>query len=227
MAISKEIVEAAYQRHAKKYDRVVKLYRLIGLHIEKHRARAVEQLWLKPGDRVLDLGCGTGLSFPLLMEKIGPEGELFGVDISSEMLACAKHRVDLAGWKNVTLVESDIAEHEFPKTLNGVFSTGVFGYLNQREEIIEKISQSLVPGGRLVIVDGKRPEKWPKWLFKLFVRISSPYGLTEEYFDARTWEVVERVFENYTFEEVYGGMLYIVSGTPSSPDTDSGAEQST
>lgn len=212
MAVPNNAVKAAYQRHARNYDRAVKLYRLIGLRIEQHRAHAAQLLHLKPGDCVLDLGCGTGLSFPLLMQQIGPEGRLIGVDLSSEMLACAQKRAQDAGWENVELVESDLSDYHFPENVNGVLSTGVFGYLNDREQVLEKIRRALVPGGRLAIVDGKRPDKWPRCLFKLFVWVSSPFGLTEEYFDARTWELVNRDFRNTSFEEFYGGMLYISVG---------------
>ena len=94
MSLSRARVEAAYQRHAKNYDLAVKVYGLVGLHIEKYRSRALELLQLKRGDCVIDLGCGTGLSFPLLMKSIGTEGHLIGVDCSSEMLACAQERVN-------------------------------------------------------------------------------------------------------------------------------------
>ena len=65
----------------------------------------------------------------------------------------------------------------------------------------------------LAIVDGKRPDRWPSSLFKLFVWLWSPFGLTEEYFDGQAWKLVERFFQDATFEEVYGGLLYISAGT--------------
>jgi demethylmenaquinone methyltransferase/2-methoxy-6-polyprenyl-1,4-benzoquinol methylase len=190
----------------------VKLYGLIGLPIEKYRSRALELLQLKRGDCVIDLGCGTGLSFHLLMNAIGKEGHLVGVDFSSEMLACAQERVKRANWENVQLVHADIAAYDFPTDVNGVLATGVFGYVIERDRTIEKISKALVPGGRLVILDGKRPERWPLWLFKFFVWCSSLFGVTEDYFDSHTWESVERFFENPTFEEGYGGLIYLSSG---------------
>jgi demethylmenaquinone methyltransferase/2-methoxy-6-polyprenyl-1,4-benzoquinol methylase len=220
MRISKEDVEAAYQRNARSYDTAVKLfYPLIGLRIGKYRKRAVECLNLKAGDIVVDVGCGTGLCFPLLMEKIGPKGTLLGVDISSEMLSRAEERVKRAGWTNVKLFHSDIATFEFPNGINSAISIGVFGYIEERGEILERIFNVLVHNGRLVILDGKRPNRWPALLFKIFVRLSSPFGLTEDYFDSNTWEIVERVFENTTFEEAYGGLLYISSGEKTRPNS--------
>jgi hypothetical protein len=69
-----------------------------------------------------------------------------------------------------------------------------------------------VNNGKVVIVDGKRPQKWPSFLFKLFVKLSSPYGLTESYFDNNTPEIVSRLFQDVTFEDMYGGLLYITTG---------------
>lgn len=213
MQTSKNKVEDAYQRNAGYYDLAVKVfYPLIGLRINTYRKKAVEYLNLKQGDCVVDLGCGTGLAFPLIMEKIGPHGKLIGVDISSAMLSVAEDRVNSAGWENVELVNSDIEEYHIPARINGVISTGVFGYLNKRERVLENIYKSLVDHSRVVIVDGKRPQKWPSFLFKIFVNLSSPYGLTQSYFDHNTPNLVSSLFQNVTFEEMYGGLLYTVSG---------------
>ena len=211
MRASKELIENAYNVHAKNYDLALKLYRLIGLNIEKYRLRAVELLQLKQGDFVLDLGCGTGLNFGPIIEQIGPQGRIIGVDISSEMLSCAKERIKTEKWDNVDLFHSDINFYKLPDGINGVISTGVFGYLTERDKILETISQRLVLGGSLSIVDGKRPNKWPSWLFNFFVWLSSPFGVTEDYFESRTWEIIDRYFQEVTFEEYYGGLIYICS----------------
>lgn len=214
---STQEVQDKYRRQAKRYDFAVQLYRLLGLHIESYRVRAVELLQLRKGDRVVDLGCGTGLNFPLIIERIGSSGRLIGVDLTPEMLECAGQRVEHAGWKNVELVESDIATYDFPDALNGVLSTGVFGYVAEYERVIEAAAQALVPGGKLVIVDGKQSQSWPSWLFKLFACVSRPFGVTPEYFRHPCWKSVERCFPETTFEEMYGGLLYISSGTTDLP----------
>ena len=213
MPISKENVETSYQRNASNYDLAVKLfYPLIGLHIAEYRRRAVEHLNLKPGDTVVDIGCGTGLCFPLLMNKIGPNGHLIGIDISSEMLSHANKMVENAGWTNVQLIHSDIAKYEFPDGINGAISTGVFGYIKERREVMERVSKALVHDSPLVIIDGKYPVNWPTWAFKIFVKLCSPFGVNEDYFKADTWKIVEELFEDTTFEEMYAGLLYISSG---------------
>ena len=177
----------------------------------------MELLRLKRGDCVVDLGCGTGLSFPLLLQEIGPEGQLIGVDVSAAMLGCARERIERSHWNNVHLVHGDIVEYNFPESVNAALSIGVFGYISERDRVMERIAHTLVPGGRVVIVDGKQPDRWPQWLFKLFVCFSSRFGVTEEYFDGRTWEPVERFFQDTTFEEVYGGLLFISSGMAAPP----------
>jgi demethylmenaquinone methyltransferase/2-methoxy-6-polyprenyl-1,4-benzoquinol methylase len=63
---------------------------------------------LKEGDGVLVFCCGTGGDLPYILNKIGEEGRVVGVDFSSEMLRLAKQRVMENGWKNVELIEADV-----------------------------------------------------------------------------------------------------------------------
>src|SRR5680860_236148 len=71
------------------------------------RIAGIRALQLKPGDRVLDIGCGTGLNFPLLREAVGPGGRIVGVDISGEMLQRSRTRAARRGWANVEVVHAD------------------------------------------------------------------------------------------------------------------------
>ena len=212
MAISKQEIKAKYQSGAKYYDFAVLLYRLIGIR-KAYRLRAVKLLRLQRGDCVVELGCGTGLNFPPIFEQIGQEGRLIGVDLSPKMLSYARDRFKRTGFKNLELVQSDIVAYNFPEGVNGVLSTGVFGYIRDYDRVIRAASHALIPGGRLVIMDGKRPERLPSWVFNIIVRLSRSFGVTRNYFDKRTWESVERYFRETAFEQMYGGMIYISSGT--------------
>ena len=213
MAISKQKVQDMYQSGAKHYDFTTILFRLIGLRMKAYRLIAIRKLSLKRGNCVIELGCGTGLNFPFLMERIGHEGRLIGVDLTQGMLDCARIRVERSGWKNVELIQSDIAAYDFPEGINGVLATGVFGYIPEYDRLIKAASQALAPGGHLAILDGKQPENLPPWLFKIVLKLGRPFGFILEYFNVRPWESVERYFKETSFETRYGGMIYILSGT--------------
>jgi demethylmenaquinone methyltransferase/2-methoxy-6-polyprenyl-1,4-benzoquinol methylase len=74
------------------------------------KRKAFERSTLKRGDDVLVFCCGTGGDFPYIIEKIGENGRIVGVDFSAEMLRQAKQRVSENGWKNIELIEADVTE---------------------------------------------------------------------------------------------------------------------
>ncbi|NIO20960.1 MAG: class I SAM-dependent methyltransferase [Candidatus Aenigmarchaeota archaeon] len=82
-------MRSSYQSAAKYYDFALRLYGLIGIR-KAYRSRAVKLLRLQRGDCIVELGCGTGINFPLIVEQIGPEGRLIGGDLAPKMLACAQ-----------------------------------------------------------------------------------------------------------------------------------------
>jgi ubiquinone/menaquinone biosynthesis C-methylase UbiE len=210
--ISRQKVQAMYQSGAKHYDFTTILFRLIGLRMKAYRLLAIKKLSLQRGNCVIELGCGTGLNFPFLMEQIGPEGRLIGIDLTPGMLDIARERVERSGWKNVELIQSDIAAYDFPEGVNGVLATGLFGYIPEYDLVIKAASEALVPGGHLVILDGKQPENLTSWLFKIVLKLGAPFGYTTGYFNVRPWESVERYLKENSFETRYGGMIYILSG---------------
>jgi SAM-dependent methyltransferase len=61
--------------------------------IRPFREVAVRRLCLEPGSRVLDVGCGTGSSFPFLVQAVGADGEVVGVEISPDLAAIARKRI--------------------------------------------------------------------------------------------------------------------------------------
>lgn len=84
-------------------------------------ARNVEMLALllaaaqaKPGEHVLDIGCGTGVTTQPYAEAVGPSGHVTAVDIAQPMLDAARQRIDAAGLGNVTLLLADAQVHPFP-----------------------------------------------------------------------------------------------------------------
>ena len=72
------------------------------------RVLGIDALAPTPGQQVLDIGCGTGLNFPLLQERIGASGTIVGIDRSAEMLRQARRRARARGWENVILIQADM-----------------------------------------------------------------------------------------------------------------------
>lgn len=108
----KRTIENIYRQRAKHYDLAVALFLgAFGFRYATYRAHAIERLHLHMGDVVVDLGCGTGLSFASILDRIGPSGRLLGVDLSEGMLTQARARVDGNGWDNVELIQSDMPYH--------------------------------------------------------------------------------------------------------------------
>jgi len=173
----------------------------------------VEQLTLRPGDTVVEIGCGTGLNFALIQEKIGPKGRIIGVDLSSEMLARAADRVRRVGWINVELVESAAADYSYPKNVDGVLSAFALTLEPDFDAVVERGAQALAPGRRWVVLDLRLPRGWLRHLAPLFVFLVRPFAVSLELTKRHPWESVARHLNDTTYEEKYFGMIYIASGS--------------
>src|ERR1700712_1415570 len=84
---TREHLIETYRKKAKHYDITSRFYPAPGYPQRAQRLGAVEALGLRPGDRVIDIACGTGLNFPLIEAAIGPDGRIVGVDLTDAMLA--------------------------------------------------------------------------------------------------------------------------------------------
>lgn len=104
--------------------------------IKPVRQRAVELLNLKPGDRVLDVGCGPGGSFPFLGPAVGSSGKVVGVEISREVSFNARKRIARNRWENVEVIEAAAQEVHLTGTFDGLL---MFAAADASEEALENI----------------------------------------------------------------------------------------
>jgi SAM-dependent methyltransferase len=84
------------------------------------REAAANRLCLEPGNRVLDVGCGTGPSFPFLVQAVGPDGEVVGVEISPDLAAIAKKRIEQEEWNNIRVAVGPAQTIALPGTYDGL-----------------------------------------------------------------------------------------------------------
>jgi len=212
MPLTKVEVEQLYGRRARNYDWTANLYYAIGFREGAYRRKAVETLRLSPGDTVVELACGTGLNFPLLVDAVGPRGSVIGVDLTQAMLRRADARVRRHGWKNVRLVHSDVADFGIPEGAGGVISAFALTLVPEYEEVIARAAHALAPGKRLVVLDFKAPASAPNWVLNLAVGLTRPFGVTLDLTKRHPWESVNRLLSPAAFEELYFGFAYIVAG---------------
>jgi demethylmenaquinone methyltransferase/2-methoxy-6-polyprenyl-1,4-benzoquinol methylase len=212
-AMDKDGIKLIYRKRASAYNNSIKLFNLIGWRVNFYRIKAVDALNLKKGDTVVDLCCGTGLNFPHLQNAIGAEGKIIGVDLSSDMLKVAERQVKNNGWGNVTLVNSDAAQYQFPKNINGIVTSYAITLIPEYDSIITRGSYTLSKGGRFVILDFKKPDSWPEWFSKLMLALFiKPYGGTYELKDRHAWKSLEKHLRLIEFKEFYWGSTYIATG---------------
>lgn len=130
------------------------------------RIAVVHALHIQPGERVLDIGCGTGLSLPFLADAVGEHGQVVGLDRSEAMLVQARRRVADNAWgSRVTLVTGSATTP--PHTVGADFDVVLFGYslgvMDDWEQAWDRAVATLRPGGRIAVVDSA----WPTGRWRL------------------------------------------------------------
>jgi SAM-dependent methyltransferase len=111
---------------------------------------ALDRLAPLPGERILDVGCGSGATLSELAGRVGDSGEVVGIDISRPLLERARVRV--GGAPNVQLTLADASNHAFDGRFDAVFSRLGVMFFADPVSAFQNLRRALVPGGRLVFV---------------------------------------------------------------------------
>lgn len=153
------------------------LCRLVGLGVA-FRRRALAIACLAPGERVLDVGCGTGVLTRLAAEAVGPTGAAIGIDPAPDMIRVAldnatrlgnRARFQLAAVENLPFADA---------SFDAVFASAMVHHLPPatKRAGLREIRRVLRPGGRLIVVDLDRPAHPLWWLVVWPIRFHPSLG---------------------------------------------------
>ena len=174
------------------------------------RRRLVSLLPLRPHEVVLDVGCGTGLCFPLLQERIGPHGAIIGIEPSPDMLAIAARRVADAGWRNVVLLEATAEEAKVPYLADHVLFCAVHDVL-QSADALRNVLARTRPGGWVAAGGGKWAPPWATVVNAVVAAAHARYVRSFAGFD-RPWRLLAEEVTDLHVEEVGMGGGYLALG---------------
>ena len=186
------------------------------------RLLGIDALAPTPGQQVLDVGCGTGLNFPLLQERIGASGTIVGIDRSAEMLARARRRAQARGWGNVILIQADmvlldpgaiaarIEESGGRPVSDAALATYALSLMGDWQQAWTNMTRLLATDARVGVVDMQDPVGRARWLTPL-ARLACALGGSD--ITAAPWTAVEERCVDVVRGSARGGHLQIRAGT--------------
>ena len=177
--MNEKILEARLTQKeiVRKYDRIASFYDLFGIMMaSRARLRAIDLAAIQNGERILEVAPGTGLSFVEILRR-NPLGQVEGIDVSMRMLEKTKKRATRTGSKNYTLFLCDCRHLPFE---DGTFDIVMNQYLldilpvEDFVPILSEFKRVLKDGGRIVLANTTKGEKWINTLYEKIYRLKPP-----------------------------------------------------
>ena len=179
------------------------------------REQAIAGLHLQPGQRVLDVGCGTGLSLALLRQGVGHGGSVVGIDHSPDMLQRARARVAEAGWPNVSVLEVPAQDLVLAQAVDAL----LFHYTHDvlRSAVaLDHVLRCARPGARVAVAGIKF---FPPWMAPLnawvYLKNRGYNGAPGEL--ATPWDRIAPRLRDWQMRPTQWGMGYLAFGRVADP----------
>jgi ubiquinone/menaquinone biosynthesis C-methylase UbiE len=181
--------------------------------IQPLRRQAVQKLALNPGDRVLDLGCGPGGSFPYLVEAVTPSGLVVGVEISPEAVINAQRRIEKHHWTNVRIVTADAEDVQLEGKFDAALMLGAPD-IYASPKALANLMPYLKPGARFAAFGAKLSEHpWAGATNRLFQSAfaKATFASTPK-LDSQPWRPLQDHARSFNVEERFFGWMFLAWG---------------
>jgi phosphatidylethanolamine/phosphatidyl-N-methylethanolamine N-methyltransferase len=143
-AVENDFVAGVYEKLASVYDLT------FGPTLHPGRVQAIQRMGIKPGDRVLEVGVGTGINASLYPR----DAAVTGIDLSGPMLEKARERVARKGISNIRLLEMDAADLKFADgTFDIVYAPYLISVVPDPVAVAREMHRVCRPGGRLIFLN--------------------------------------------------------------------------
>jgi demethylmenaquinone methyltransferase/2-methoxy-6-polyprenyl-1,4-benzoquinol methylase len=201
---------APHELSIERYRRVAARYDDSARFTMPLRQRTIALLQLRPGQRVLDVGAGTGLSYPLLRDGVGESGRVLAFEQSPEMFEQARARVAREGWSNVWHCCASAESVELPEPVDAV----LFNYVHditRTPQAVANILRQARPGARIAVAGMKFFPWWTGPLNLLAWLKNRPYNARPA--DLwHPWDIVQTYCDRFERLATQFGMGYIAHG---------------
>ena len=124
------------------------VYERIGTPMRRWAQQVIADLDLRGDETVLDAGCGSGSVTFDLLERL-PNGRIFAIDSSPEMIAQLTKTLEERGERRVLPIHASLTDFELPESVDVVFSNAVFHWIPDDDGLFGSLARATKPGGRL------------------------------------------------------------------------------
>ncbi|MEQ1867045.1 MAG: methyltransferase domain-containing protein [Micropepsaceae bacterium] len=188
--------------------------------IAPFRRNAISRLALKPGDRVLDVGCGSGGSFRYLLDAVGPQGEVVGIELSPTIAAFAKRRIEKNGWPNAKVIEAPAQTASLDGKFDGAIMFGA-NELFTSKDVLDNVFAHLKDDAGVVVMGAKLVADGAlRGLNPLYRMMTSKLMLpSTPALNYKPFELLQGRMREFHIEDRAGGLLFLAWGTVKAPGT--------